>query len=511
MKIGRIIKTLDASASLDAALEEREPAGYSIDSRTVSEGELFFAVRGEVHDGHRFVTAALDKGAIAAVVSREFAASNEAIASVLLTVEETLDGLKRLASSVLGGWQGRVVAITGSMGKTTTKEMTAAALARIGRVLKTTGNLNNEYGLPLSILKMESGGSHASDFDFAVLEMGMNHKGELRELTRIAPPDLGVVTNVAPVHLEFFSSVEEIAEAKAELVEGVKPGGAAVLNADDDRVARMRSVRDDIEYRFIGVERPADVSASLVVSDGTRGARFLLVTPRGQAEVRLPLAGRHNVYNALVAAAVADFYKAPLEEIAASLGECSSPKMRGEVLRFAEGFTIIDDSYNSNPRALVEMVRTISDNRDCERKIVVAGEMLELGREGARLHREAGGRIAEMGIDLLIGVRGLASDMVYAARRAGMSENAAIFCDTPEEAAAALAREARRGDLILVKGSRGVRTDLVVEQMKSRGQESGGRGQGPEVSKQEAKSGEQESEPSKDYVSGEDSERNATN
>jgi UDP-N-acetylmuramoyl-tripeptide--D-alanyl-D-alanine ligase len=466
MKIDRIIRAIGSDASIDAAAGDREPAGYSIDSRTVRAGELFFAIRGEIHDGHRFVADALDKGAMAAVVSHDFAASNPEIAPGLIPVDDTLRALKRLASSVLKEWKGRVVAITGSMGKTTTKEMTANALARIGRVMKTTGNLNNEYGLPLSILKMETDGARASDFDFAVLEMGMNHRGELRELARIAPPDLGVVTNVAPVHLEFFSSVDEIAEAKAELIEGVKPGGAAVLNRDDPRVARMREARDDIEYRMVGIERAADVSAIDIEEGGVGGSRFILVTPRGRAPVALPLAGRHNVYNALVAAAVADFYGTPVEEIAASLGEAASPRMRGEVLRFPQGFTVVDDSYNSNPRALVEMVRTISANAGFERKIVVAGEMLELGAEGAALHREAGERIAAMGVSLLIGVRGLAGEMIEAARRAGMSKEMTLFCDTPEEAAAALAREARRGDLILVKGSRGVKTDMVVEKLK---------------------------------------------
>ncbi|HSE97267.1 MAG TPA: UDP-N-acetylmuramoyl-tripeptide--D-alanyl-D-alanine ligase [Blastocatellia bacterium] len=476
MKLDRIIKTIESSASIGAAMIDREPAGYSIDSRTIRAGEIFFAVRGEVHDGHRFVESALEKGAMAAVVSRDFAASNVLLESRLIPVEEPLAALKRLATTLLEGWQqGRVIAITGSMGKTTTKEMTAAALARIGRVMKTTGNLNNEYGLPLSILKMETDGAHVSDFDFAVLEMGMNHRGELRQLTRIARPDLSVVTNVAPVHLEFFSSVDEIAEAKSELVEGVKPGGAAVLNADDPRVARMRDKRDNIEFRFFGIDLPADVSARDIESEGLGGTRFTLITPRGLADVRLRLAGRHNIYNALAAATAADFYGAMPEAIAASLSESSSPSMRGEVLQFEEGFTIVDDSYNSNPRALVEMVRTIAANRDFERKIVVAGEMLELGPEGATLHRETGERIAASGINLLIGVRGLASEMVDAARRSGMSEDAAIFCESPEEAAKALAREARRGDLILVKGSRGVRTEIVVNRIK---QGSGVRGQG---------------------------------
>ncbi|HKS42757.1 MAG TPA: UDP-N-acetylmuramoyl-tripeptide--D-alanyl-D-alanine ligase, partial [Blastocatellia bacterium] len=374
----------------------------------------------------------------------------------------------------IGNWRGREVAITGSMGKTTTKEMTAAALARAGRVVKTIGNLNNDYGLPLSILKMESDGAQASDFDYAILEMGMNHKGEIARLAQIAPPDVGVVTIVAPVHLEFFDSVEAIADAKAELIAGIKTNGAAVLNADDERVARMREMRGDIEYRTFGIERAADVTARDIQSDGLSGTRFKLVTPRGSVDARLAVAGRHNVYNALAAAAVADFYEVSLEHIAAALAESSSPRMRGEVLRFSEGFTVVDDSYNSNPHALVEMVTTICANEDCERKIVIAGEMLELGATGAELHREAGRRIAALGVDLLIGVRGLACEIVAGAREAGMSRESAIFCETPNEAADVLTREARAGDLILIKGSRGVKTEIVVERMKqARGQVSG--------------------------------------
>jgi len=474
MKLGEIANILGSTLGSTAS-SEQHALGYSIDSRTVRVGEMFFAIRGENYDGHRFVRDALERGAIAAVVSRDFALSNDDADNInLIRVADTLVALQRLAAAVMRNWRGREVAITGSMGKTTTKEMTAAALARAGRVIKTLGNLNNDYGLPLSILKMESDGAHASDFDYAVLEMGMNHKGEIARLAEIAPPDLGVVTIVAPVHLEFFDSVEAIAEAKAELIAGIKTGGAAVLNADDERVARMREMRSDIDYRTFGIEREADVTARGIQSDGLSGTRFELVTPRGNVDARLSVAGRHNIYNALAAAAVADFYEVSLEQIAASLAESSSPRMRGEVLRFAEGFTVVDDSYNSNPRALIEMVTTICANKDCARKIVVAGEMLELGATAAQLHREAGRQIAKLGVDLLIGVRGLAREIVAGAREAEMSAESAIFFETPNEAADVLTREARAGDLILIKGSRGVKTEIVVERMKqARGQVSG--------------------------------------
>jgi UDP-N-acetylmuramoyl-tripeptide--D-alanyl-D-alanine ligase len=472
MKLDEITKEINAGAASESRLVEiatREPIGYSIDSRTVREGELFFAIRGENYDGHQFVAEALKKGALAAVVSHSTNLTDDAR---LISVADTLAALQQLASAVLSGWRGRVVGITGSMGKTTTKEMTAAALARFGRVTKTTGNLNNAYGLPLSVLKMETDGARASDFDFAVFEMGMNHQGEIAELTRIAPPDLGLVTIVAPVHLEFFPSVAAIAEAKSEMVGGIKAGGVGVLNADDERVARMREMRADIDYLLFGINAAADVTARNIKADGLSGTSFLLVTPRGEVETSLSVAGQHNVYNALAAAAVADFYEVPLASIAEALAESSSPRMRGEVIRFQDGFTLIDDSYNSNPRALVEMMTTVCANRDFRRKIVVAGEMLELGATGAALHRETGRKAFELGVDLLLGVRGLGQEIVEGARRAGMSERAAVFCETPEDAAELLEREARSGDLILVKGSRGVKTEIVVQRMKQKFEQS---------------------------------------
>lgn len=476
MKLGDISNILGSNiraARGATELAEREPIGYSIDSRSIRAGELYFAIRGENYDGHRFVTDAIARRALAAVVSRnfldlDFARQIDPQKTALIMVDDTLAALQSLAMTVIRRWQGRVIAITGSLGKTTTKEMTAAMLARAGRVIKTTGNLNNDYGLPLSVLKMESDGKRASDFDYAVLEMGMNHKGEIARLTGIAPPVVGVVTVVAPAHLEFFASIDEIAGAKAEMVNGIRTDGVAVLNADDERVARMTAIRPDVFKLTFGIEREARVMARNIRAESLSDSHFLLVTGRGQIEVRISLAGRHNIYNALAAAAVADLYKVPLEEIAAALAEACAPKMRGEVVRFREGFIIIDDSYNSNPRALFEMARMICTNAECKRKIVVAGEMLELGASGPELHRQAGKDIARLGADKLIGIRGLAEEIVEGARESGLADEAAVFVDTPEEAAEILTREASVGDLILVKGSRGVKTEIVVERMKQK-------------------------------------------
>jgi UDP-N-acetylmuramoyl-tripeptide--D-alanyl-D-alanine ligase len=476
MKLGEIADILGSNiraARGATELAERAPVGYSIDSRTIRAGELFFAVRGDNYDGHRFVVDAIAQRALAAVVSRGFLDSEvgrqiDPQKAALIMVDDTLAALQSLAHNVIKNWQGEVVAITGSVGKTSTKEMTAAMLSRKGRVVKTSGNLNNHYGLPLSILKMESDERRASDFDYAVLEMGMNHKGEIAALTKIAPPDTGIITVVAPAHLEFFSSVDEIAEAKAEMVSGIVPGGLAVLNADDERVAKMEAMRYDIVSRTFGIDHDADVMARDIKADKIGESSFTLVTPRGRTRARVPLSGRHNIYNVLAAAAVADHYETRLEDIADALADLSAPKMRGEVVRFCGGVTLIDDSYNSNPRALFEMVSTVAANRESRRKFVVAGEMLELGPSGAELHEEAGRQIAQLGIDRLIGVRGFAREMVAGAREAGMSSETAIFTNTPEEAAEALIREVRDGDLILVKGSRGVKTEIVVERLKQK-------------------------------------------
>jgi UDP-N-acetylmuramoyl-tripeptide--D-alanyl-D-alanine ligase len=335
--------------------------------------------------------------------------------------------------------------------------------------LKTQKNFNNELGLALSILQMEAkearGG--AGDFDVAVLEMGQSMFGEIKRLTQVAPPDIAVVLNVAPVHLEFFDSVEHIAAGKGQLVENLKPEGTAILNADDVRVAAMRSKHAGRALTF-GIDNAADVSAMGIESARFGLSRFRLQTPLGVAEAQLRLPGRHNLSNALAAAAVATCFEVAPAEIAHALSSAAASEMRGEVIDFAAGFSVIDDSYNSNPRSLLSMARSVAEARDAtggaRRTIVIAGEMLELGEAGAQMHREAGREIARMGIEKLWGVRGLASELVAGAREAGM--DAARFFATTEEAAEALSKEVRAGDLLLVKGSRGVHMERIIELLR---------------------------------------------
>ncbi|HYY58839.1 MAG TPA: UDP-N-acetylmuramoyl-tripeptide--D-alanyl-D-alanine ligase, partial [Pyrinomonadaceae bacterium] len=312
-------------------------------------------------------------------------------------------------------------------------------------------------------------GRRPEEFDLAVLEMGMSSPThEIARLCQITPPDIGVELLVAPVHLEYLGTIEAIARAKAELIEGLKPEGTAVLNADDERVMAMRSLHEGRSLTF-GIENSADVMATEIETAQLGRSRFLLRTPLGQAEAMLPMPGRHNLMNALAAAAVATCFEMGAEEIARSLRTVVSPHMRGEVLDFAAGFTVVDDSYNSNPRSLSQMVRTVAEaGASALRRIVVAGEMLELGPEGARMHREAGREMAQAGIDVVWGVRELAREIVSGARQAGLGVEATRFFESADEAGAALIEEVRSGDLVLIKGSRGVRTDKVVAMLRDR-------------------------------------------
>ncbi len=424
--------------------------GYSIDSRTLQSGDLFFAVRGERLDGHDFVEAAFVRGAVGAVVRKDQLARYRGNAK-LLAADDPLIALQHLGAAVRRLWGKPLIAVTGSAGKTTTKEAIAHVLATRHRVLKSQGNLNNHFGMPLQLLKLEP------EHELAVIEMGMSHAGEITELARLAQPNCGVVTMVAPVHLEFFDSMAGIARAKYELIESLPPGGIAVLNADDEYVSQFGR---DFHGRVVtfGVHKPAEVSARHIESRGPLGSALDIVADGNQAHTTLPLLGEHNIYNALAAVAVGSQYGIPLHEAAESLATLSAGDKRGEILIYA-GATIINDCYNSNPKALDSMVRSLRQ-LPSQRRIVVAGEMLELGPAAEAMHRECGRHMANGGIDVLLGVRGLAKGMVEDASMAGMR---AEFVDSPEDAGEWLRREIKAGDVVLLKASRGVRLERALE------------------------------------------------
>ncbi|HMJ26316.1 MAG TPA: UDP-N-acetylmuramoyl-tripeptide--D-alanyl-D-alanine ligase [Pyrinomonadaceae bacterium] len=465
--------------SLRAELFEKEIGGFSIDSRTAGEGELFFALsqpdyeragfNGSFADAHEFISQALANGAVAAVARRASVTGElEVLRDRLLLVDDVIAALQTLARKVYEHWGRPVVGITGSAGKTTTKELTAHVLRETGsRILKSERNYNNGLGLPLSVLQMVSTGHHPDDYDLAVLEMGMSSPThEIRRLVQITPPDIGVELMVAPVHLEHLGTIETVAAMKAELIEGLKPGGIAVLNADDDLVMEMKSKTDGPVLTF-GIQNPADVTATGIDTARFGSIRFRLQTPLGQAAAELPMTGRHNLMNALAASAVATALKVRPELIANALRTARPPRMRGEVLNFAAGFTVVDDSYNSNPGSLLGMVRTLAEaSENVQRRFVIAGEMMELGPESPEMHRDAGREIAALGIDVLWGVRGMATEIIAGATEKGIAETA--FFESSDDAAAAAIGAARAGDLILVKGSRSVETDKIVAALKER-------------------------------------------
>jgi UDP-N-acetylmuramoyl-tripeptide--D-alanyl-D-alanine ligase len=441
------------SASGDFAKDEIAQA-YSIDSRTVRPGELFFAVKGERLDGHDFVAAALEKGAIAAVVRKD-QSERFPNKSRLLFVEDTLVALQTLATAVRKVWGKPLIGVTGSAGKTTTKEAIAHVLGSKRRVLKSEGNFNNHFGLPLMLLKLEP------EHDLAVIEMGMSHAGEIRALAKIAQPEIGVVTNVAPVHLEFFDSIAGIARAKYELVESLPSTGTAVLNADDEYVSQFgRDFRGKvIKY---GIKSMADVRAENITSRGAEGSEFDIVAADMREHTILSLVGEHNILNALAAVSVGLACGMKPAESVAALATLAAADKRGQVLQLGN-ITVVNDCYNSNPKALNAMVDALATMKGT-RHIVVAGEMLELGPAGEEMHRESGRHIGGKKIDVLIGVRGLAQAMVEGAQEAGVRSQ---FVATPEEAGEWLGRETRDGDVVLLKASRGVKLEKALETWKA--------------------------------------------
>lgn len=432
--------------------------GYSIDSRTVQPGELFFAVKGERHDGHNFLTSALERGAVAAVVSRARVASlpDAVLAVPLLIAEDPLIALQALASHVRRQWGRRVVAITGSAGKTTTKEAIAAALGAKFSVLKSHGNLNNGFGLPLQLLRLQP------EHEYAVVEMGMNHAGEIAVLARIASPDWGVVTNVGTAHIEGFSDGQAgIARAKFELVASLPQNGVAFLNCDDAYVSQFgRDFMGQVVYFGAG---PCADPQLLEAREDLHGLHVQFRAGKRVGPLTLNLLGAHNASNALAGLAVALEAGVEMDDAVAALESLTAGDKRGQVIEI-DGVTILNDSYNSNPEALRSMIQTLA-SRPAGRRILVAGEMLELGERGPALHAACGRAAAEAGLDLVAGVQGNAVHLAAASCSAGVGS---LFLPSAEAAGQWLASTIRPGDVVLVKGSRGVHLERAIEAVTTR-------------------------------------------
>lgn len=423
-----------------------------IDSRQARPGDLFFALRGQRHDGHDFLGEALMAGAAGAVIERPLDVPQEA---ALFQVSDSLKALQRLAAHWRRRHDLRVIAVTGSVGKTTCKELVAAVLGRRYRLLKSEANLNTEIGVPLTLLEL------APDHERAVLEFAMYGRGEIDLLSRIAAPQVGVVTNIGPVHLERLGSMGAIVAAKAELVEALPADGVAVLNGDDPRVAAL-SARTRARTLFYGQSPQCHVRGGNLESHGLEGISFRLTCGGASLDVSCPLPGKHHLYPALAAAAVALSEGMTLDEIAQALA-AARPELRLRLLPGPKGSTVLDDSYNASPASMLAALDLLAELPG--RRIALLGEMRELGAAEEEGHRQVGERAAAA-CDLLLVLGERARPLAEAARAAGLKD--VRFLDSPEAAAAALRAELGSGDHLLVKASRALALETVVDALVAR-------------------------------------------
>ena len=450
----------EAAAALNLAAPKSKANlvlnGVSTDSRTIEPGQLFVALRGENFDGHDYLQAAFDRGAAAAVVS----AKPQGIWGLYLETPDTLRALGDLAAYVLRRQKKKkrnfkVAALTGSNGKTTTKEMLTAIIGRKGPVLATRGNFNNEVGLPLTVFGLRP--EHRA----AVLEMGMNHPGEIARLTAIARPDLGLVTNAGPAHLEFLGSVENVARAKGELFAGLGPKAAAVVNLDDPLITEQAQASKGPRITF-GFSPGADVRAVNLDLHSLSGIRFRLKTADSEAPCRMRLLGRHNAANALAAAAAALALGVSIQESAEALAGFAPFPGRLELKPMPAGWYILDDTYNANPASMSAALLVARSIRGRGRLAAVLGDMLELGEAAAFEHDLMGRTAAAVGLDILVAVGPEAKAMVKGAKRAENPPAQIKWFPEAEEAARWLKPRLRPEDRILVKGSRGMRMERAV-------------------------------------------------
>ena len=437
-----------------------EFTSVSIDSRTISAGALFVALKGERTDGHAYIDAALRRGAGGVLVSEPVA---DAADATVIHVSDTLKALQALGHEVRRRSHAKVVAITGSAGKTTTKELIADVLATRYQVFRNRGNLNNHIGLPLSLTELASGP------EIAVVELGMNHPGEIRTLVGLADPDVRVWTNVGDAHIGFFGSRDAVARAKAEVLEFATARTTAVANADDPLVmAHVQGFPGRVVT--FGVSRPATIRALRVEDRGFDGTMAVLDTPNGQVRLNLAMPGHVHLMNALAAVAVATECGVTPSSIEASLAEARPVARRGSAARAANGARLIDDSYNASPAAMSAMLEALQTTPATGRRVAVLGEMLELGDSARALHEACGQTAARRGVDLLIAVGGAPADgLIAGARAAGLSEAQTRRFKDASSAAAAITALVEPDDVVLIKGSRGTRMDLISDALQAGG------------------------------------------
>ncbi|MDY0211539.1 MAG: UDP-N-acetylmuramoyl-tripeptide--D-alanyl-D-alanine ligase [Desulfuromonadaceae bacterium] len=423
--------------------------GISTDSRTLQSGDLFVALRGPNYDGHNYLRQAVECGAAACL-------SEEVIGGLpvpVIQVDNTLEALGALAASIRAAFAGPVAAITGTSGKTSTKEMLASILTQCCPGLKTAGNFNNLIGLPLTLAGLTQ--SHR----WMVLEMGMSLPGEIRRLSAIARPSVALITNAGAGHLEGLGSVAAVAKAKAEIFEGMMPGGVAILNVDDPELMALQ-LPDGVRRVTYGIEQKSDVMATDIVLG--RWVDFNLHLGGEVVEVSIPLPGRHQVYNALAAAAVASFLRVAPQQIAAGLRQVKMAAGRLEVRELNAGITVLDDSYNANPQSMLAALEVLAHWPVSGRRIAVLADMLELGDAAAYCHAEVGGRAAQVA-DHLLSYGQWSSELAGGARQEGLEHVQVVQMNDHEDICGWLARNIQPYDCLLIKGSRGMRMEKVVD------------------------------------------------
>ncbi|HLV01709.1 MAG TPA: UDP-N-acetylmuramoyl-tripeptide--D-alanyl-D-alanine ligase [Acidobacteriota bacterium] len=440
------------------SLEPSSPfPSISIDTRTIQPGQAFLVIKGPRFDGHQFIDEALRKGASQLICSTQ---PEERITHQVptLIVEDTTRALQNLGSACRQKWSGPLIAVTGSMGKTTTRSFLGTLLRERFNLLETSGNLNNEFGVPLSLLRLQQ------DHQLALLELGMNRAGEIRDLARICRPTAAILTNVAEVHLEFFEDVEAIAEAKGEIIPELPADGWLVYNRDDSRVERLASRFTGQKISF-GFHPESDFCIRDYRIEKVDQMSFTLERDGEIYRGVIPMVGRHALYNLAAATAAARQAGISPEEILTGYRRLRPEPMRGEIATIA-GITIWDESYNSNPKAVYSLLETVSSLQGFTRKWLVLGDMLELGLHSRELHRHLGRAISPDDVDYLVTVGNLARFIGGAAIDEGFSDERVHHFEDSKAAAEALSKQVTAGDLVLIKGSRGVKMDRIVERLK---------------------------------------------
>ena len=463
ISLGEIAQNLNAE--LRSASSGDPPPVFpdvSIDSRTLQSGQCFIAIKGAQFDGHDFVEEAIERGARVVIHSEDMPlrASPEIN---FLRVRDTTIALQRLGAFIRKTWKGKLIGITGSMGKTTTRTFMATLLREKFKVCESQGNLNNDIGLPLSLCRLRE------DHQWAVVEMGMNHSGEIGLLAQLAIPDVAVLTNVAPVHLEFFESVSDIADAKAEILQGLSPEGLLIFNGDDPELARVVK-RHRGPVRSFGMELGQDFIVRHLRSENFKHMDILIQLPGDSVEVNLPFVGRHYLYNVVAAVSTAHLVGLEKKQIEKGLASLKPLRQRGRIeeLFLSDGLTVqvIDESYNSNPAALSSVLSDLRDLQWSGRKVLVLGGMLELGEQTLELHRQMGREVSRSGIEVLIAVGAAAVGIAAGAIDGGMSTDSVVKVEDAEKAIEFLVPKLRNNDFILVKASRGIGLEVVVRNLR---------------------------------------------